>query len=92
MGSSSSRDIANFSTHDIDVWTSKFLSLHRQIENPYYFVFLRQHYILQDMRFRAVLDCCSYSELPRSLRKRLPIDIFTDVQDYNIRIKNEHLY
>lgn len=88
MGASNSRDASRMTNHDMDVWTSKFLSLHRQIENPYYFIFLRQHYILQDGRFKVILDC-SYKILPRGLRKRLPQDIFEDVQDYNIRIKND---
>lgn len=79
----------SFRAHDLDVWTSKFMSLHRQIENPQYFILLKKRYILQDVRFNILMNC-HYSMFPRSLRKRLPRDIFEDVLNYDVRVKKQY--
>ena len=72
----------------MEVWASKIISLHRQIENPFYFILLKKKYVMQDFRFKEVLES-TYQMCPRRLRQRVPRDIFEDVQDYYLRIQNQ---
>lgn len=76
--------------HEVEVWASKIMSLHRQIENPQYFLLLKKRYALQDIRFKEVMES-QYHVCPRALRKRLPRDIFEDVQEYDIRVQNQYI-
>lgn len=78
------------SLHDVDVWASKMISLHRQIENPQYFILLKKRYVMQDIRFKEVMEN-QYHMCLRAFRKRVPRDIFEDVQEYDIRVQNQYV-